>query len=323
MFEISSLVQKALRRGDAYFSAYSACEMADRYREYLWRRMLTVSAEDCYDMVTSQIVKLKEYDDSIADKSDVTYIEYAVGLLCDARKNRDADYFACNLFNSREIVDLSEYIDKYGVQDEILTKNGHDAYMLCELLKYKIKEYDVRLVGYISCELVSRYRTLFWDAIMRYAEEFSQDAVRKELFALKKADDLQKGSKSVSGIYCSKALVVLMKESSGEFDLVAPSRCRKPDFNEIRSKHSLLPDYTYDCHTVIGKRRGRTKKDFIVTEQNALSPFQRGWFDDWKWDRYFFLEQNGYWIPENATPRPSPKIMKQIENGTYCPCKLF
>lgn len=323
MFEISSLVQKALRRGDAYFSAYSACEMASKYREYLWRRLLTVSAEDCYDMVTGQVLKLKELDDNVVDKSDVTYIEYAVGLLCDARKNRDADYFACNLFNSREIVDLTEYSDKYGVQDEILTKNGHDAYMLCALLKDKIKECDVKLVGYISCELVSRYRTLFWETILGSAEDISQEQVRNELLSLKKADDIQKGSKNVSGIYCSKALVIMLKEASGEFDLVAPNKCRKPEFNSIRSKYSSLPDYTYDCHTVIGKRKGRTKKDFIVTEQNALSPYKHGWFDELSWERYFFLEENGYWIPEKATPRPDAKIMKQIEKGEYSPCKLF
>lgn len=323
MFEISSLIQKALRRGDVFFSSYSANEMVVRYREYLWRRLLTVSAEDCYDMVTGLVLMLKEHDDNVVDKSDVTYVEYAVGLLCSARKNRDSDYFACNLFNSRDVIDLSEYNEEYGVQNDILTKNGHDAYMLCELLKEKIKQCDIKLVGYISSELVSRYRALFWKSIIQYVNEIDNELVVSEVLDLKKVDDLQKGSKSISGIYCAKALVILMKEARGEFDLVVPDKYKKIDFSEIKLRYSSLPDYTYDCHTVIGKRKGRTKKDFIVSEQSCLSPYQRGWFDDFKWDRYFFLEENGYWIPEKATPRPDPKIMKQIEKGVYSPCKLF
>ncbi len=41
-----------------------------------------------------------------------------------------------------------------------------------------------------------------------------------------------------------------------------------------------IPDYAFDCHTLKGKRQGKTKTDFFREEQRALDPFQPGLFDD-------------------------------------------
>ena len=41
-----------------------------------------------------------------------------------------------------------------------------------------------------------------------------------------------------------------------------------------------IPDYAFDCHTLKGKRAGKTKADFFREEQRALKPFQPGLFDD-------------------------------------------
>jgi hypothetical protein len=41
-----------------------------------------------------------------------------------------------------------------------------------------------------------------------------------------------------------------------------------------------IPDYAFDCHTLKGKRKGKTKTDFFREEQRALKPFQPGLFDD-------------------------------------------
>ena len=41
-----------------------------------------------------------------------------------------------------------------------------------------------------------------------------------------------------------------------------------------------VPDYAFDCHTLKGKRKGKTKADFFREEQRALKPFQPGLFDD-------------------------------------------
>jgi hypothetical protein len=40
------------------------------------------------------------------------------------------------------------------------------------------------------------------------------------------------------------------------------------------------PDYALDCHTLKGKRAGKTKADFFHEEQRALRPWQPGLFDE-------------------------------------------
>ena len=107
MFEISSLIQKALRRRDAEMAYFAANELIPRYRNYLWKRLLTVSAEDCYDMVTGRIMELHNIDVSQPDQANRKYIAIAVSTLLNVRKNREGDYFACNLFNSRDKADIS------------------------------------------------------------------------------------------------------------------------------------------------------------------------------------------------------------------------
>ncbi|MGH0945676.1 hypothetical protein ACQVTS_32670, partial [Bacillus mycoides] len=41
-----------------------------------------------------------------------------------------------------------------------------------------------------------------------------------------------------------------------------------------------LPEYTFDCHTMKGKREGKTKADFMQDEFEALQPRTLGLFDD-------------------------------------------
>jgi len=46
--EVSSAMQKAVRRGDAKLAGYWALELwASGFGQYVWRRLLTISAEDC------------------------------------------------------------------------------------------------------------------------------------------------------------------------------------------------------------------------------------------------------------------------------------
>ena len=38
--------------------------------------------------------------------------------------------------------------------------------------------------------------------------------------------------------------------------------------------------YDFDCHTLKGKRKGKTKEDFFIEEFDALKPRQPGLFDE-------------------------------------------
>lgn len=120
MFEMSSMIQKAIRRCDIPHAAYAAAELYPNYRAMLWNRLLTVSAEDCYGIMTKEIMALCQADERVngkkpADKANTVFLAKAVTLLCMARKSRDADYVACNYLwgntklSDEERLDLIDY----------------------------------------------------------------------------------------------------------------------------------------------------------------------------------------------------------------------
>ena len=48
---------------------------------------------------------------------------------------------------------------------------------------------------------------------------------------------------------------------------------------EARACTEPIPDYAFDCHTMQGKRAGKTKEEFFIDEQDALTPRRPGLFD--------------------------------------------
>lgn len=175
MYDMASMLQKAIRRNDIERASYAAIELFGNFHSYLWKRLLVISAEDCYGIITKEIIGLKLADDEVNkgkkgyDKETV-FIAKAVTLLCMARKNRDACYVACNFMTNDEILkeDEIEHID--------ITKS--------------------KLVG-------------------------------------------------------------------------------------------ELPDWVFDCHTLRGKKLGKTDIDMIISEQLALKPIQLGLFDNASWRPYY------------------------------------
>ena len=119
MFDMSSMLQKAIRRGDFTHAGFAANELYYSYYSYLWRRLLVISAEDCYGIMTKEIMALKEADDLVNAKKkrgeprDEIFISKAIVLLCMALKNRDACYFALNFMSSENPIDPSkiEHVD--------------------------------------------------------------------------------------------------------------------------------------------------------------------------------------------------------------------
>ena len=54
--EVSSAMQKGIRRGDAALAGYWALELWESgFGQYVWRRLLTVSAEDCWGILTQEV----------------------------------------------------------------------------------------------------------------------------------------------------------------------------------------------------------------------------------------------------------------------------
>lgn len=163
--EVVSALQKVIRRGDERLAIYFAMEMFEsRFDEYAWRRMLTISAEDCHGVITQEIKAL--YDSAALVKKtrktpERIFIAKAAVLLAAALKSRDADNGSC----------------------------------LC---------YDLHIPD---------------DATVEAALE------------------------------------------------------------EARSEVEPIPEVAYDCHTPQGRKAGKTKETFFVTEHDALQPRVPGMFD--------------------------------------------
>lgn len=114
--DMSNLLQKAIRRGNPELAGYAANEMFGRYHAYLWRRLLTISAEDCYGVITKEIVALQQADEYVNSKrkgydKEKLFVAKAVTLLLYCKKNRDACYLACNYMLSEKILDENEYLN--------------------------------------------------------------------------------------------------------------------------------------------------------------------------------------------------------------------
>lgn len=162
-YEVSSAMQKAIRRGDAKIAGFCALELFHSgYKDYVWKRLLTISAEDCWGILTQEVMALYEAFKMVNKNNEKgrIFISKAVILLSTAKKCRDADH-------------LQNFI------------------------------YDKEL--------------LEEDEINKYLEEMDETII--------------------------------------------------------------LPEYTYDCHTMKGKKKGKTKKDFFQDEYNALNNRQLGLFD--------------------------------------------
>lgn len=313
MFEVSSLLQKAIRRQDAELAYFAANELIPHYRHYLWKRLLTVSAEDCYDLVTGEIISLREKDSLPANISR-QYISKAVSILLNARKNRDADFFACNLFNSR---DISNSLPKNN-DLSLATKNGHSLFDVADFLCKSIDGNVDVSVGYAANELYWRYNKFYWKTLISYCNRIGFDKLTKEIVALRDADWTQKGVQNVSTIWAAKACTSILKvvrERTTDIFVEDFVFNKNINLSEYDDKRYRIPDYVYDCHTYIGKARKRTKEMFVRDEQAALRPLHKGDYDDVAWDRYFELCKIGFYVEDKITPSPSKERILELESG--------
>lgn len=109
LLDVSSALQKAIRRGDARLAGYWAIELFEsNYREYVWRRLLTISAEDCWGVITHEVEALyrswQMIDQQKKGKGRI-FIAKAAILLSQARKCRDADHLTNLIYDPKAVPD--------------------------------------------------------------------------------------------------------------------------------------------------------------------------------------------------------------------------
>lgn len=251
MFDMASLLQKAIRRGDFKRAGYAAYELYGNYSTMMWNRMMTISAEDCWGILTKELVLLRKKDEELNNgrkgyEKDATYVSRAIALMARAKKSRDACYFACNFIlapNDRaeiivtdaEATIMKGWLDT--IPDNIFnikyleenSQNEFEAYFdmsksltpkdesheTAVMLFHSIRANDMENIGYATDFMRDKYRLSLWKALLIIAVECGNGVLTKEIIGLKLTDDIVNKSKKPENrdeIFLSKAIMLLCYE---------------------------------------------------------------------------------------------------------------
>lgn len=301
-FEIASLIQKAVRRADYQRAGYCANELIDKYSGYLWRKLFIISTEDCFGAVTKKIMEL--YGTSLAHPElNKTLVSMAVIILCQCRKNKDADYFGCNFMHSEEpasTASIKRFSEESGVDQicnslfgsGVYSKNGHDLFDLENALNAAILKRDYAKAGYCANEIMEADIDFLWDSLADISQYSFNGELTDEIYAIRKADSCMKEREK---IFPGKAISLLCQSTTEhepgffEWDYEkAPKVIPIQVFDGFDIEKCILPgdeipDWVFSWHTSKGKRMGRDCVDSIIDDQFALNPLQEALFDQFDW----------------------------------------
>jgi replication-associated recombination protein RarA len=127
-------MQKAVRRADAKLAAYWAIELFEsNYREYAWRRLLTISAEDCWGVITHEVESLYRCWQTVDKRkagSGRIFLAKAAILLAMARKCRDADHLTNLIYDPKAVSDeeLERELDEARKHPEAIPEYAFDVH---------------------------------------------------------------------------------------------------------------------------------------------------------------------------------------------------
>ena len=120
-YECASALQKGIRRNDLKIAGYFGLELfMSGYKKYVWKRLLTVSAEDCDGIITTEIHNLyKSWQMINEGKKEKNkgriFVSKAILILCKWYKNRDADHLQCLVYDKKKGItdeEIHTYVKK-------------------------------------------------------------------------------------------------------------------------------------------------------------------------------------------------------------------
>lgn len=174
---------------------------------------------------------------------------------------------------------------------EILTKRKYVLSEVASAFQKAIRRSDVRLAGYWGIELFeSGFQGYMWRRLLTVSAEDCAGIITQEIESLQRCWQEAHKKKNGSGrIFAAKAIIILcVQPKSRDADHLTNliyDRKQLTDeqiegaITEARENREPIPDYAFDVHTMTGKMRGKTKKEFFVQEHDALEPRQVGLFD--------------------------------------------
>lgn len=123
LLEVASALQKAIRRSDAKLAGYWAVELFESgFQAYLWRRLLTISAEDCWGVITHEVEALYRSWALIHKQKPGggrIFAAKATILLAQARKCRDADHLTNLVYDAQSVDEKQLEADLVAARDNI------------------------------------------------------------------------------------------------------------------------------------------------------------------------------------------------------------
>ena len=149
----------------------------------------------------------------------------------------------------------------------IRTVGGYDFYEVSSAMQKAIRRADTGVAGFFALELwASGYRDYVWKRLFTISAEDCFGIITKEIEALWQGHELvnKKAPQPKGRIFVSKAVIILC-ECRREVDI-------EKWIEDVRRYPISIPAYTYDVHTRVGKKQGRTRAEFFQQEFNALTP---------------------------------------------------
>lgn len=102
LFEVSSAVQKEIRRGNEERAMYWCMELLPRYEKYLWKRLMVIANEDIglanckvVEFITNQCTTWFRMREMGAQTECILVLANAVLAMCRSPKTRLADHLLC------------------------------------------------------------------------------------------------------------------------------------------------------------------------------------------------------------------------------------
>ena len=351
MYDMLSMVQKSIRRAKYEYAAFAANELQNVYRSALWNRLLVISCEDCFGILTKEILSLKEKDEK---KKDSRHISNAVALLCKAKKSRDACYFACNFVltsrKPREIEVENSFVkafkkivnkeydrygfyqlnlfDMFGLEEEEFTDDEKTG----AALEIAIEHLDMDMIGYYIDILRRKDRKFLWDVLKGSASKISDIFLEPEINALEKADiiiNARKKDLEKDEIFISKAVMLMCYYIDRNIEVMFADKIIDSKFEIEWDRYSIkpieecsvsaIPEWVYDCHTIKGRKMGKTDWDMTKDEQAALYPLKKAYFDEASW--LYTYEQD--YAEGHLSEKLMSEIRKYAENHEANPVKFL
>lgn len=271
-YEVTSAMQNAIRKGDYDVAGYAMWELIPGYTPYLRKRLLVISAEDCFGVLTKDVM-------SLCEAGDEESLAKALVLLCAAKKNRDADYFVCNLMIPTD-------------------PRGYSKEELAQALHKSIRKMDVEAAGLHSRALFKKNRKELWKAILEMTRVY-HSGLEDEIEALRDANE-RMSKPSEETIFAAKAIVLMwtaMKRQNTDellaypaldfYGVIDPADIVVPKtLDECPKISGLFPDWSYNWHTYHGKYDlRRDAVHAIANDQQLLTPLEENLFDDCSWNQ--------------------------------------